>query len=419
MNLSFRKLLPQKMRKTRWGELLDVVQDLWVQLKQEKVLPIFNQFDMNKATRDEKIEIAKTFGFHLLTFDGYTSTDYFLNKEIQTIVPRIKYKNAIPSYTYTGYIFDLLINLYAISATNTGGLTTSKLSTIYNPDTQITYAVTELDQEGDNILYYVNFDPWELDCDSEDCDFTLDSDNDLYTLDAQFEFYDDPKETGKEATTLDSDDFISLDPATGEETGGGESIITQITRNLNFNYKHKFVENQNEFMSLNTLKVLKNDIDQIHKVTEVIYYTPKLEIDVKKDLTPVTQTYTNYDVSLTANQYNILISDDIEDLYYLEFGTGTQSISGTITGVNNFSYRYPDYISGVIPLSGIINYFSETNNSGCIAFDFNIDERNRFTEFTEVAMYNKNSGLVLYSTFPKIQWDETMYNNVQFEICYV
>ena len=418
MNLSFRKLLPQKMRNTRWGELLDVVQDLWVQLKREKVSPIFNQFDISKATREEKIEIAKTFGFHLLTFDGYTETDYFLNKEIQTIVPRIKYKNAIPSYTYTGYVFDLLTNLYAISATNTGWLTTSKLSTIYSPETQITYATTELDQEGDNLLYFVDLLPWDLDCEGS-YDFELDSGNDMLTLDTQFEFYDDPKETGKDATTLDSEDFISLDPATGEETGGGESVVTQITRNLNFNYKHKFVENENEFMSLNTLKVLKNDIDQIHKVTEVIYYTPKLEIDVKKDLTPVTQTYSNYNVSLTANQYNLLMGEGIENLLYLEFGTGTQSISGTITGVNNFAYRYPDYISGVIPASGIINYFDATNNSGVIAFDFNIDERNRFTEFTEVAMYNKQSGLVLYSTFPKVQWDENMYNNVQFEIKYV
>lgn len=418
MNLSFRKLLPQKMRNTRWGELLDVVQDLWVQLKREKVSPIFNQFDISKATREEKIEIAKTFGFHLLTFDGYTETDYFLNKEIQTIVPRIKYKNAIPSYTYTGYVFDLLTNLYAISATNTGWLTTSKLSTIYSPETQITYATTELDQEGDNLLYFVDLLSWDLDCEGS-YDFELDSENDMLTLDTQFEFYDDPKETGKDATTLDSEDFISLDPATGEETGGGESVVTQITRNLNFNYKHKFVENENEFMSLNTLKVLKNDIDQIHKVTEVIYYTPKLEIDVKKDLTPVTQTYSNYNVSLTANQYNLLMGEGIENLLYLEFGTGTQSISGTITGVNNFAYRYPDYISGVIPASGIINYFDATNNSGVIAFDFNIDERNRFTEFTEVAMYNKQSGLVLYSTFPKVQWDENMYNNVQFEIKYV
>ncbi len=418
MNLSFRKLLPQKMRNTRWGELLDVVQDLWVQLKNEKISPIFNQFDISKATREEKIEIAKTFGFHLLTFDGYTETDYFLNKEIQTIVPRIKYKNAIPSYTYTGYVFDLLTNLYSISATNTGGLTTSKLSTIYSPETQITYATTELDQEGDNLLYFVDLLPWDLDCEGS-CDFELDSGNDMLTLDTQFEFYDDPKETGKDATTLDSEDFISLDPATGEETGGGESVVTQITRNLNFNYKHKFVENENEFMSLNTLKVLKNDIDQIHKVTEVIYYTPKLEIDVKKDLTPTTQTYSNYNVSLTANQYNLLMGEGIENLLYLEFGTGTQSISGTITGVNNFAYRYPDYISGVIPASGIINYFDATNNSGVIAFDFNIDERNRFTEFTEVAMYNKQSGLVLYSTFPKVQWDENMYNNVQFEIKYV
>jgi hypothetical protein len=113
------------------------------------------------------------------------------------------------------------------------------------------------------------------------------------------------------------------------------------------------------------------------------------------------------------------MGEGIENLLYLEFGTGTQSISGTITGVNNFAYRYPDYISGVIPASGIINYFDATNNSGVIAFDFNIDERNRFTEFTEVAMYNKQSGLVLYSTFPKVQWDENMYNNVQFEIKYV
>jgi len=65
------------------------------------------------------------------------------------------------------------------------------------------------------------------------------------------------------------------------------------------------------------------------------------------------------------------------------------------------------------------NYIEYDNLSDDAKQDINIDERNRFTEFTEIAMYNKNSGLVLYSTFPKIQWDENMYNNIQFEICYV
>lgn len=420
MNISFRKLLPKKMRNTAWGELIDVFQDMYSDLKEEKVNRIFNQFDIDKNSKEEKIELAKTFGFNLLTLDGYTCTDDFINKEIRTIIPRIVSKTAMPSYNYTSYCFNLISNLYAISATNTGELSTARLSTIYDPETQITYATTELDQGGDNILYFTDYTPWQLDFETgDDWEFQLDSDEETRTtLDAQWIVYDDPIETGKEDTTLDSYDFLTLDASTGTETGGGEAIITQITRNLNYNYKHKFIENVNEFMSLETLKVLKNDIDQIHKATEVIYYTPILEISVNLNKTPKTQEYTSYDLSLTANQNSLLVGNLFNEYYYVEFGTGTQSISGVITGVNNFSYRYPDYnISGIIP-SGVIHYFDNVC-SGCIAFDFNIEERNKFTEFTECAIYDVNSGLVLYSTFPKMQWDKYMYNNVQFQIKHV
>ena len=68
-------------------------------------------------------------------------------------------------------------------------------------------------------------------------------------------------------------------------------------------------------MSLETLKVLKNDIDQIHKATEVIYYTPILEIPINLNKTPKTKTYTSYDLSLTANQNSLLVGNLFNEYY--------------------------------------------------------------------------------------------------------
>ena len=91
-------------------------------------------------------------------------------------------------------------------------------------------------------------------------------------------------------------------------------------------------------------------------------------------------------------------------------------------GVNNLSYSIPYSISGV-PTSGIYipegvagwNYFYDPTAT-TLTMDFIISEGNKFTEFTELAILNNLSGCIFYSTFPKVQWHQSMYNNIKVQI---
>jgi hypothetical protein len=84
------------------------------------------------------------------------------------------------------------------------------------------------------------------------------------TFDYQVPTYLVPKSTGAVESHLD-DNYV-MDPDSSENIQGSNANISKSLRAVIFNYTHNRAEAVDEFLTLNTLKVLKNDADQIKKV---------------------------------------------------------------------------------------------------------------------------------------------------------
>lgn len=416
MAISFKKLLPVKMQTTMWGDLITAYQKVDKQIRTGVMNPIFDQFTEN-ATTAELIRLGSMLGINILSLDGYTLSKEYLIRQIQTAALRITHKTSRRSYDYIGYIYNMQVAVYPMMASSEGTLA-SKLSTVYDPEEQLQNQVIITDQEGDNLYYNQDVENWETDVSD-----TFITDMDVIT-DYTIEIYGDPATTGLQEAFTDTDTTTTTDGVIIDNKG---TTVTQITRNIGFSYYHKFLDDTDEWYSPYSYLCLKNDVDQIHKATEVIYYEPWLKLEA----TPVSgeivsKTYYNYDFTLSGQVHSVFQDDYLINSTWIQFGTGSHwngsGLPNNIMGVNNLSYSIPYSISGV-PIDGIYipsgvagwNYFYDPTPTS-LTVDFIISEGNKFTEFTELAILNNLSGCIFYSTFPKVQWHQSMYNNIKVQI---
>lgn len=416
MAISFKKLLPVKMQTTMWGDLITAYQKVDKQIRTGVMNPIFDQFTEN-ATTAELIRLGSMLGINILSLDGYTLSKEYLIRQIQTAALRITHKTSRRSYDYIGYIYNMQVAVYPMMTSSEGTLA-SKLSTVYDPEEQLHNQVIITDQEGDNLYYNQDVENWETDVSD-----ALITDMDIIT-DYTIEIYGDPATTGLQEAFTDTDTTTTTDGVIIDNKG---TTVTQITRNIGFSYYHKFLDDTDEWYSPYSYLCLKNDVDQIHKATEVIYYEPWLKLEA----TPVSgeivsKTYYNYDFTLSGQVHSVFQDDYLINSTWIQFGTGSHwngsGLPNNIMGVNNLSYSIPYSISGV-PISGIYipegvagwNYFYDPTAT-TLTMDFIISEGNKFTEFTELAILNNLSGCIFYSTFPKVQWHQSMYNNIKVQI---
>ena len=106
MIIDYKEFLPSALRSTRWGEFIEAFQSLIEDdFIPDKIEYIFNQFDIEEATEEQLVDLAYRLGFELSILTGYTSTTDYLQKEIRTIVARIKSKATRGGYRNINYIF--------------------------------------------------------------------------------------------------------------------------------------------------------------------------------------------------------------------------------------------------------------------------------------------------------------------------
>ena len=406
MGLQYKKLLPSILRDTTWGMLITAYQSLIADIKVARVKPIYDQVNVDTASNEELINITESLGWSVLTLTGYTSTRDYLVKQVETIVPRIVNKTTKNSYRYTGIIYNIYVEVFPILVTSTGSLI-GQLQTAYDESKLMEYATEFLDPEGDNLILFIDSKENNLDADG----FAMEESENL-GLDGSLNVYGVPRSTGLPPTYLDTTTFASLDPITGEQTqgdmSGKNSKVTNVTRNILFSYSFNYVENINEFLSLNTLAALNNDIFQIRKATETIYFEPVLEITLNLDKSVYTKTYNTFDLTATSDMKGVLIGDDIGKTVKVSFGIGKYNLPfvGPITDVQLpiFSILKDKFLPFADFLPTEIN------------FDFVINERNQFPAFTEVALIDEFNNVIAYANFPKVQWAPTMYNNARLKI---
>ena len=383
--IQFKKYLPSIMQQTRWGTLIDVWQEIvYNNIKTNIVEKIINQYDIDLMDETDIQGLFQYFGYNCLTLTGYTETFDFIKKELFTLVPRIQKKSTQDYFILQGIPFNLISNAYNLYYDTINNNYIPNLTNEYS----VIYGTEVLDRE-----HYYLFLDYIFKTDQNnivDFDPIIQTDN-VYAIE-QYQ----PIQLSE--TYLDEYDFSQLDSLL---------YITQITKNILFIYYHKYVENENEFLSENTLKSLVNDINQFKKLTDRIYYTPELQISINQNKELTIQPLYNYQLQKISSIKSILISDDLNSPLRIRFGKGAHTtIDTSITDVFDF------YFEKSIENDCFI--IEQENNT--LSFILKIEELQHFDYITEFILINKSNNAMVYATFPKIQWLDNMYSSIKIII---
>lgn len=390
--ISFKRLLPKTMQNTKWGSLAEVWQSIWSDTKTDKAKLIFDQYDYESISDDDLKDLAIMFGFNLKSYTGYTSSSYYLKKQLETLVQRIKYKTTPICYQYQGIPYTLISNGYSVIYDDT--------TQLYSVDEALIgsayLGTTRLDREDPGNQYYVSI----VNCDS---DLTTDS-NPTYYSDTMQIVLIPPAEVLDEAY-LDVYYFPTLD---------GSTYLYSLTRNFVFDYIHKFVESETEFLSINSLKALHNDINQFKRITDRCYFEPYLFFEFEGSGIPTYKQWTDYSGGSVVNQTNISYTDQFADFTQIRFGNGAHTSFSGITDVNSFIFGidYNNLTNKIIESDEHYNFRTLISEGGSYS---GIVTGQHFSGFTEIAIWDSASGCILYSTFPKVQWEDTMFTNIKFD----
>ena len=383
--IQFKKYLPSIMQQTRWGTLIDIWQEIvYNNIKTNIVEKIINQYDIDLMDETDIQGLFQYFGYNCLTLTGYTETFDFIKKELFTLVPRIQKKSTQDYFILQGIPFNLISNAYNLYYDTVNNNYIPNLTNEYS----VIYGTEVLDRE-----HYYLFLDYIFKTDQNnivDFDPIIQTDN-VYAVE-QYQ----PIQLSE--TYLDEYDFSQLDSLL---------YITQITKNILFIYYHKYVENENEFLSENTLKSLVNDINQFKKLTDRIYYTPELQISINQNKELTIQPLYNYQLQKISSIKSILISDDLNSLLLIRFGKGAHTtIDTSITDVFDF------YFEKSIENDCFI--IEQENNT--LSFILKIEELQHFDYITEFILINTSNNAMVYATFPKIQWLDNMYSSIKIII---
>jgi hypothetical protein len=287
MAIKYRDLLPSVIKNTRWGQFADAYQYVIDLFTAEKINPIKDQYNIDKMSNDEIKNIAFLFGYNLYSLTGYTSSTYYLKKQIETISKRISYKNTKKGYQTLGYIYDLFINVYPIRLI------------------------------GLDSIFSVRDTYWE------DEAFTLET----FSLDM------DP------GVTLDSDDWPSLDVTT--------SSLNKTIRHFVIQYSPKYIEDATTFISKETLFSFGKDVDQQRRTTEIPYFEHMLKINTSITGAQTDKTWVSYDNGVSFIQESKAYSPNLLNIIEVQLGDSIlPDLSSTPSGVQNLSYTYS--VSGAL-----------------------------------------------------------------------
>ena len=263
------------MQETRWGDLMVVWQAIYDDIKSNKVNIILNKNQVELATQSELLDLGKKFGFDFTQLTGYTSTLDYLRKEVYTIPTKLKNKTALPSYQMVGVPFNLNSTAYPVASNTIVG-------------------ILVVDEGG-----------------------TVAEIKSLKYLDDTF---------SGSTTTTDALNFPNLDAS---------DYAYDYTRRLVFSYIHNTVENENEFLSLNTLKVLNKDVTLNSKLTDRCIFEPFLKTKLFPGGKLYVQEWKDYTGTVKAYQSSTL-TGDLNNLYKVRFGNGNHYIEdSTLTTLRN------------------------------------------------------------------------------------
>jgi hypothetical protein len=119
------KLLPPNVRRTQeWVDIIATYQ----QFLQSEIVPQMNSFldryEYDKISDEDALKTIWGFGFNISQGAGYTETHRYIQRQLRTMIKRIKSKGTEVSYQYLFYVYDLIGEVYPTIYTPFGFLRT-------------------------------------------------------------------------------------------------------------------------------------------------------------------------------------------------------------------------------------------------------------------------------------------------------
>lgn len=307
--IRYSEYLPRYLKGTRWEQIIDTTQTLVEDFFNEKVNRIKDRYDYKKANIEEKKDTVYKQGYDLPSYDGYTETENYIDKQSQNLIKQIKNKTTAKSYDYMYYVFNLVGKVYPLRFTN-GFLRPAKNigATFETPDRDILF----FDQDLPFIQFYIN--------------------NDITQP-----FPDNPPiETGLPTLLFDSAD--EEDPLVQALNFDGNNQV-EYSSHFILSYNNKLAETPTSFITNETARAIYESVIQIKKMREVPHFQYSLAFKFNSYNVipnPREEQYITSDMKSTASVFSIIVSpeDSLINVTKVQFGIGEHTVlNNTITGV--------------------------------------------------------------------------------------
>jgi hypothetical protein len=401
------QLIPSNIRNPFTINVVKAIQEVAQQLFDEA--DKIKLVDTNKPVTD--IDFIKNFcfmiGYPIQINTGYASSLEYLNRQLQTIISRIKTKTTPKSYEYLNYIYQMLNHVYPLYQDIDGTLVPltsfEKVSAFDFQDQTLDWGVDDnnnplpsrselfLDAGSPNLNYikYVSMDTDEL----------MDTEQ---TMDVQIPYY---------GVGGVSDNWV-LD----------QNLKNFLTRHFVYNIIPKYIETEDSFYRFETLQALVFDVLWNKRAIEIPHFQYNIFIYLKH---PIFYTfYTDYTFNLQGEQRGVYFPIDngkpqtLIDSYKIQLGTGSQS-AAQILAMDSFSNPIPSPVGEFIIADDCKATIIDANNA-LISNKINLNTRiltpSTPNYITEMTIKNAKNRLIAYATFPKMYVDTSHRNTFLFKV---
>lgn len=387
MNVNFKKLLPNILQNTRWGQLIEAFQEVLETIKLQKADRLKDQFILDNMTDNDLIRGGRSLGYNISYRDGFTSTPEYLKRQYLTIIPRILNRTLDKGYQHISNIYNLDYNTFPM---------------YYKSEESRLVPITN----------------WKTNLETET----------------------EPQKLNT-GLKLNTPEFPNLNKT---------NEIGSFTRNLLYSIQHNNIETADEFMSDNTFRALFGDVKRHKKRTEVMYYETNIELDHPlSDIISSgvnSQLYYSYDLSSSGEVRSYFTSGDLLGIHHIKLGNSKWNIDESnkdlITDVNAFTYRLditsgdildPNISSGELA-SGEVGWNTDVSiqtsdtlrarkwiypNQRLYTISSGDITKSNIDYFSEMALFDSSSGMVAYAEFPKVNMgyvNNKLYNNIRVKI---
>lgn len=194
------------------------------------------------------------------------------------------------------------------------------------------------------------------------------------------------------------------------------SIFGTFTRHFLLQFRPQFVEDADNFFTVDTMTAYLQDVEQFKKATEF----PHFELILQPTASAIAQTvetkvYEDEAQTLTTNQETVVAGGDLSQVKFLRFG------NGAATGLNAMTPASNPVAASLVQqfdISDSSEWVIEGQTTTDLLVRTLIRKDTKFLanqSYSEIAFHDASNNLIMYTKFPKVNWDPRQLTTIQIQ----